>query len=139
MPTPGRARLGALLAAAALAMAATSACSDSQAKWCTELADQQDLAALVAAVDSGDVAASEAAMADLEELADGAPEPIRDEMDQVVTVLTEVVDLRLDSGELAPDELENLRTRVNQRLDQVSESAAAVSGWAETECGLTLD
>jgi ElaB/YqjD/DUF883 family membrane-anchored ribosome-binding protein len=139
MPALDRARPGALVAATALAMLAGSACSDPQAKWCTELADQQDLGALVAAVGSGDLAASEAAMTDLEELADSAPEPIREEMDQVVTVLSEVVDLRLDSGDLAPDELENLRTRVNQRLDQVSVSAAAVAGWAETECGIALD
>jgi hypothetical protein len=122
----------------ALALVVTS-CSDGQPEWCDRLAEQDDLGALVSAVGEGDTAAAAEALDDLEELARSAPAPIGDEMDQIVEVLSEVVDLRLAEGDVAAGDLENQRARVNQRLEEVTVPTAEVGHWAETECGIVLD
>jgi hypothetical protein len=118
---------------------AVAGCSDGQPGWCSRLAEQDDLGALVSAVGQEDAAAAAAALEDLEELARSAPGPIGDEMEEIVEVLSEVVDLRLADDEVAAGDLENQRARVNQRLDEVTVPTAAVGRWAETECGITLD
>jgi hypothetical protein len=129
----------ALACTALVAGGSVAGCSDEQAQWCDRLADQGDLAALVGAVAAEDPAATETALAELEELAASAPPPVREEMDQVVEVLSEVVELRLGAEEMPAGELENQRARVNQRLEDVAVPTAAVGRWAETECGITLD
>lgn len=126
-------------AAAALVVISSAACSDEEARWCDRLADQGDLSALVSAVGAEDPAAAESALSELEELAVSAPAPIHEEMDQVVEVLSEVVELRLAPEDVSAGELEDQRALVNQRLEDVAVPTAAVGSWAETECGITLD
>jgi hypothetical protein len=136
---PARFRRGATAAGALALLLSASSCSDGQPEWCARLAEQDDLGALVAAVADDDTAAAAEALDDLEELARDAPAPIGDEMDQIVEVLSEVVDLRLAEGDVAAGDLENQRARLNQRLEEVTVPTAEVGHWAETECGLTLD
>jgi hypothetical protein len=136
---PARVRRVAAAAGALALVLAASSCSDGQPEWCARLAEQDDLGALVAAVAGDDTAAAAEALDELEELARSAPAPIGDQMDQIVEVLSEVVDLRLAGDDVAAGDLENQRARVNQRLEEVTVPTAEVGRWAETKCGITLD
>ena len=128
------------MAGAALILgAAVGGCSDGRPGWCDDLAERQDLDALVTAVVADDTAAAEEALSDLEELAESAPAEISDEMEAVVALVEEVVDIRLAGDEVSEAELERRREHVNQQLAEVTDRTAAVSRWAEQQCGLQLD
>ena len=125
------------MAGAALILgAAVGGCSDGRPGWCDDLAERQDLDALVTAVVADDTAAAEEA---LSELAESAPAEISDEMETVVALVEEVVDIRLAGDEVSEAELERRREHVNQQLAEVTDRTAEVSRWAEQQCGLQLD
>lgn len=118
---------------------AAGGCGDGRPGWCDDLAERQDLDALVTAVVADDPAAAEEALSDLQQLAEGAPAEISDEMETVVALVEEVVDIRLAGDEVSEAELERRRELVNQQLAEVPDHTATIGRWAEQQCGLQLD
>lgn len=133
-----RARWTAVVGASALSVLLTG-CGDGRSEWCESLSGLSGLDDLVAAVGAEDPSAASDALADLEELASEAPGEIRSDMEAVVTLVGEVVEIRLASDDVDEAELELRRERVNQDLAQITVHTAEVSTWAERECGIRLD
>ena len=121
-----------------LALAALgTGCSDDQHPWCADLESIGDLTELAAAIAAGDASAARAQTDVVNEVAQGAPTEIRDDITDVAKVLEEAVEVSL-----APTDAENLDNRreaTNQRLADVPEKISTISAWAEEECGLRLD
>lgn len=114
-------------------------CSDGQSGYCDQLRSLGDLSSLTSAVHKKDPAAARARMQDFDRVARDAPEEIADDMHAIASVLNEVVDVGTGAGGMSEADQERRRDRVNQQLATMPDHSAAVSAWAERECGLHLD
>jgi hypothetical protein len=114
-----------------------SACSSDLDDFCHQLKSTYDLTDLRAALDRDDNTAIEAALGQLQRLADLAPKEIRDDVDAVVSAVVEsvraVVPVTGPNGEHMPVDLTNL----NAALDSVSASSARVVAYGKQHCQLS--
>ncbi|MCP4435805.1 MAG: hypothetical protein GY812_09985 [Actinomycetia bacterium] len=129
----------AVLVAAFGLTAPLAACGDGTPTWCGQLESVGDLDSLVAAVASDDGSTGATELDRFAAVAADAPEEIADDMAAINDTFAEVVDIALSGSEADPDELELRREAANQRLAEMPAHVAAVSAWAETECGIRLD
>jgi hypothetical protein len=66
---------------------------DGRPGFCDDLAKNADLGALTKALDGQDLAAARRAAAEFEDLADGAPAPIRDDLEDLAHAVSDIVGL----------------------------------------------
>lgn len=128
-----------VLTVAAVAVVALSGCGDDQLPWCSELASVADLGDLANALSDGDPEGVSESLQRFNAVASSAPAEIRADMTAVADALTEAVDVAMTGDEAEPDALELRREAVNTQLGRVTTNVAAVSAWAEQECGIRLD
>lgn len=114
-------------------------CSDGQPAWCAELRSLGDLDDLSAAIVATDGEAATAELDRFEDVAGSAPTAVRSDMETIATTLRQVVDIAMAGDAADADELELRRDAANQQLAGMTSHLAAVSTWAEKECGIRLD
>ena len=129
----------ALVALAVAGLAGTAACGDDQPEWCDDLASVGDLEQLAAAITTSDGPTAAEELDRFEEVAAAAPEAVRSDMETIASTLRDVVDVALAGENADADDLELRRDAANQRLAEMPAHIAAVTGWAEEECGIRLD
>lgn len=114
-------------------------CGNDQLPWCSELESVADLDALAAAIAAGDGEGANAGLEHFSDVASSAPVEIRSDMQAVADALSQAVGVAMAGDGTDPDRLELRREAVNTQLGTVTTNVAAVSTWAEQECGIRLD
>lgn len=113
-------------------------CSDEAERFCERLADAATLVDLRNALDRDDRAAVQAALNDLNDLADDAPEEIRADFQRVARTVTSTVravtDVTAPDGSSMPVDV----SRLNDELGQVAPSSQRIAEFADRDCGITL-
>lgn len=121
------------------AVLALSGCGSDQLPWCSELESVTSLDELATAISAGDAEAADAGLERFSEVASSAPVDVRADMEAVADALSEAVGVAMTDEAADPDDLELRRESVNEQLGRVTANVAAVSSWAERECGIRLD
>jgi hypothetical protein len=121
------------------AVLALAGCGDDQLPWCSELASVADLEELATALSAGDSEGVAEGVERFTSVASSAPVEIRADMEAVADALSEVVEVAMTGDGADPEDLELRREAVNAQLGRVTSNVAAVSAWAEQECGIRLD
>lgn len=117
----------------------TIGCGDDQPEWCEQLRSVGELDQLAAAISAADGPTATEELERFTQVAGSAPEAVRDDMEAIASTLAEVVDIAMAGDEVDPDQLELRREAANERLAEMTDRIASVSGWAEEECGIRLD
>lgn len=125
-----------MLGAAVLTL---TGCGGDQLPWCSELESVADLEELATALSSGDAEGAADGLERFTSVASSAPVEIRADMETVADALSEVVGVAMTGDGAEPEDLELRREAVNEQLGRVTSNVAAVSAWAEQECGIRLD
>ncbi len=161
-------RLAAGLATVVLVVGAlATGCGDGRPAFCDDLAKGADLGALTKALDAQDLAAARHAASEFEDLADGAPDDVRSEMQDLASAVTDIVGLltaERASGPTTgnpsttttapgspsttagaspsttgdPADVEQRREALNRRLADLGATSSKVEDWASHTCGITL-
>lgn len=129
----------ALVAVALAGLLGPAACGDGQPEWCEELASVGDLEELASAITTSDGPTATEELDRFEDVAAAAPEAVRSDMEAIASTLRDVVAVAMAGESADADELELQRDAANQRLAEMPAHIAAVTGWAEEECGIRLD
>lgn len=115
-------------------------CGEDQLPWCSELASIADLEELAAALSTDDAESAAEELERFDSVASSAPLEVRADMEAVTDALSQAVEVAMAGDDDAdPDDLELRREAVNEQLGRVTSNVAAVSAWAEQECGIRLD
>jgi hypothetical protein len=145
---PGRPlRLLVLVAGAALAVSAAG-CGDGRPAYCNDLAGVADMSALSSALESQDLGRAREAAQRFSELAGGAPDDIRSEMEDLADAVEAIVELLTADRNAVPGagedgqgdaaDVERQRDELNRRLEDLATTSSRVERWAARECGVEL-
>lgn len=114
------------------------ACSSEAERFCERLADAATLVDLRNALDRDDRAAVQAALNDLNDLADDAPVEIRADFQRVARTVTSTVravtDVTAPDGSSMPVDI----SRLNDELGEIAPSSQRIAEFADRDCGITL-
>ena len=150
MPVRSRRRnlAGAVLAVTAV-VAVSTGCGDGRPAFCDDLARAADMDDLSAALRAQDLDRARTAAREFSDLADGAPEDLRPDMQDLAGAVSEIVDLLSAERNAMPGAghegqgdaavVERQRDELNERLDDLAVTSSRVERWASRECGLDLD
>ena len=134
-----------------------SGCGDGRPGFCDDLARSADLSGLTAALEARNLPRARQAAADFQDLADGAPPDIRDDIRSLAGSVADIVGLlgaertsgpgvtttTAGDGPAAPPsadaaDVERRREDLNRRLGELSGTSSRVEDWASRTCGITL-
>ena len=128
--------------------AIASACGDGRPAFCDDLSRSADMSELSAALESQDLDRARTAAEQFSELAAGAPEGIRTEMQDLAEAVEGIVELLAadrnavpgagDEGQGDAAVVEQDRDELNRRLEELAGTSSRVERWASRECGVTL-
>lgn len=120
-----------------------SSCGDGTPGFCEPLAESADLSGLATAIEAGDLDTAGAEAERLSDLADSAPAEIRDDFDELIDAVVDVIELlestaATDGPGAGTGDLERQRDDLNARLGELGTSSDRVAAWASAQCGIDL-